>query len=65
MVEQPYSSVRAIGSLSNRGQITDLRQSAEDAMREFFDRLTEDRNVLEGRVAILERRLRESDRRDG
>ena len=54
------SSVSNIGRVSNWDTVTDLRQDAEDSMWRFFNRLIDDRHVLENRIRVLERRLREA-----
>ena len=60
MADLSISSVSNIGRVSNWDKVTDLRQDAEDSMWRFFNRLIDDRHVLEDRIRILERRLREA-----
>ncbi len=42
-------------------KIVDLRHAVEDSQRQLVEQLIDDRHVLESKVRILERRLRETE----
>ncbi len=60
MADSCISSIHSSGVVSTWDTVTDLRQEAEDAAYRLINRLIDDRHVLEGRIRILERRLREA-----
>ena len=53
------SAVQNSSNLSSWDEIVDLRHEAEDAQRAIFGKLIDDRHVLEAKVRLLERKLRE------
>lgn len=54
------SAVQNSGNLSQWDDVTDLRHSAEEAHRALYEKLIDDRHILENRIRILERKLREA-----
>lgn len=65
MSDQSVSSIHSIGKVSKWDEVSDLRQDAEDAAWRFYNQLVDDRHVLQNRIAILERRLREVNGKHG
>ena len=65
MTNSCISSIHSSGVVSNWDTVTDLRQDAEDSMWRVINRLIDDRHVLEDRIRILERRLREAQGNNG
>ena len=52
------SSVQNSLNISHWDEVIDLRHEAEDAVRSLYEKLIDDRHVLEARVSILERHNR-------
>ena len=52
------SSVQNSLNVSSWDDVTDMRQAAEDAVRSLYEKLIDDRHVLEARLLILERHNR-------
>ena len=44
---------------NSRESIVDMRHKAEDAWRALYDALIDDRNLLESKISVLEREVRE------
>ena len=55
------SSIHSSGFVSPWDTVTDLRQDAEDSLYRVVNRLIDDRHVLENRIRLLERKLREAE----
>lgn len=53
------SSVQNSDRLATWDEVSILRDAAEAAFRAFFEKMIDDRHVLESRIRILERQLRE------
>lgn len=54
------SSIHSSGIVSTWDTVTDLRQDAENSLWRLVNRFIDDRHVLENRIRILERQLREA-----
>jgi hypothetical protein len=65
LMVEGLSSTHNYGHVSKWQDVTDLRQDAEDALWRLANQLIDDRHVLEDRIRILERRLREAQKQDG
>lgn len=44
---------------NSREKITDLRHKAEDSYRLLYEAMIDDRNLMESKISVLERKLRE------
>ena len=53
------SSVQNSLNVSSWDDVTDMRHAAEDAVRSLYEKLIDDRHVLEAKISLLERDNRE------